>query len=101
MFTVPGNIYWLLVVHCVSVALTKKDRSRVSAEDILIHEDPRTAVLVRTESLCVHVYKVKKKKQQQINPRQFCTVLSIINFINAGLCHCLTTSRFSTRKEFR
>uniref|UniRef100_A0A8C4I3C6 non-specific serine/threonine protein kinase n=1 Tax=Dicentrarchus labrax TaxID=13489 RepID=A0A8C4I3C6_DICLA len=27
--------------------LKKKDRSRVSAEDILIHEDPRTAVLVR------------------------------------------------------
>lgn len=32
----------------VSAALTKKDRSRVSAEDIRIHEDPRAAVLVRT-----------------------------------------------------
>lgn len=29
--------------------LTKKDRSRVSAEDILIHEDPRTAVLERVQ----------------------------------------------------
>lgn len=44
----PGNMWWLVITHCVSVALTKKDRSRVSAEDILIHEDPRTAVLVST-----------------------------------------------------
>ncbi|XP_070688208.1 transient receptor potential cation channel subfamily M member 7 isoform X1 [Pempheris klunzingeri] len=29
--------------------LTKKDRSRVSAEDILIHEDPRAAVLERVQ----------------------------------------------------
>ncbi|GLD58241.1 transient receptor potential cation channel subfamily M member 7 isoform X2 [Lates japonicus] len=29
--------------------LTKKDRSRVSAEDILIHEDPRSAVLERVQ----------------------------------------------------
>lgn len=47
---------WSVIVYCVSAGLTKKDRSRVSAEDILIHEDPRTAVLVRK---CVYVGKKK------------------------------------------
>lgn len=32
----------------VSLALSKKDWSRVSAEDILVHDDPRAAVLVRS-----------------------------------------------------
>lgn len=50
-----------MIVHCVSVALTKKDRSRVSAEDILVHEDSRAAVPVRV-SVYFHECKVKKKK---------------------------------------
>lgn len=40
---------------CVAAALTKKERSRVSAEDILTHEDPRTAVLVKESFLCISV----------------------------------------------
>lgn len=50
----------MVIICCVSAALTKKDRSRVSAEDILMHEDPRTAVLVRSVS------KAKNKQKKHV-----------------------------------
>lgn len=60
------SVLQMVIVCCVSAALTKKDRSRVSAEDILIHEDPRTAVLVRSVS------KAKTKQKKHTSVARFC-----------------------------
>lgn len=82
------EIYGLFVTGCVSLALTKKDRSRVSAEDILTHDDPRAAVLVRL----VRVLSIGKS-------HILCRLT--LNYICTCSCNCLTTSAFFTRKEFR
>lgn len=82
-----------MLVYCVSLGLTKKDRSRVSAEDIRVHEDPRAAVPVRCVSVYFHECKVKKIPVLYR--------LTLVNLLNVGFCHCLTTTNFSTRKEFR
>lgn len=82
------EIYGLFVTGCVSLALTKKDRSRVSAEDILTHDDPRAAVLVRL----VRVLSIGKS-------HILCRLT--LNYICTCSCNCLTSSAFFTRKEFR
>lgn len=54
--------------HCISAALTKKDRSRVSAEDILTHEDPRSAVLVK---IVLYVCTLSQKQNKKVDTLLF------------------------------
>ncbi|XP_044196025.1 transient receptor potential cation channel subfamily M member 7 isoform X3 [Thunnus albacares] len=47
--------------------LTKKDKSRVSAEDILIHEDPRTAVLERVQVKSAQASSLRAPGEDKLN----------------------------------
>ncbi|XP_039650275.1 transient receptor potential cation channel subfamily M member 7 isoform X1 [Perca fluviatilis] len=48
-------------------SLTKKDRSRVSAEDILIHDDPRAAVLERVQVKSAQASSLRAPGEEALN----------------------------------
>uniref|UniRef100_A0A3P8VW11 non-specific serine/threonine protein kinase n=1 Tax=Cynoglossus semilaevis TaxID=244447 RepID=A0A3P8VW11_CYNSE len=48
-------------------SLTKRERSRVSAEDILIHEDPRTAVLEKVQFKSVQANSLRAPGQESLS----------------------------------